>query len=67
MRNVNAEIGYIVNNIRWDKYDPKTISSVRPDLYDIVIDSAFHGVRRTLWKVLICDHIDHNLNRNDGK
>ena len=26
MRNVNAEIGYILNNIRWDKYDPKTIN-----------------------------------------
>jgi len=67
MRNVNAEIGYILNNIRWGKYDPKTISSVGFNLYDIVVDSALLGVRRTLFKASIRDQNDNNLNRNDDK
>ena len=67
MRNVNVKIGYIVNNVWWDKYDPKTINSVGPDLYDIVVESALVGVRRTLFKASIRDQIDNNLNRNDEK
>lgn len=67
MRNVNAKIGYIVNNIRWGKYDPKTINSVGPDLYDIVVEYALLGVRRTLFKASIRDRMDNNLNRNDEK
>ena len=65
MRNVNAKIGYIVNNIRWDKYDPKTINSVGPDLYDVVVEYALLGVRRTLLKASIRDQMDNNLNWND--
>lgn len=65
MRNVNAKIGYILNNIRWDKYDPKTINSVGPNLYDIVVEYALLGVRRTLLKASIRDRMDNNLNRND--
>ena len=67
MRNVNAKIGYILNNIRWDKYDPKTINSVGPDLYDIVVEYSLLGVRRTLFKASILDQNDSNLNRNDEK
>ena len=65
MRNVNAKIGYIVNNIRWDKYDPKAINSVGPNLYDIVVEYALLGVRITLLKASIRDQMDNNLNRND--
>ena len=65
MRNVNAKIGYIVNNIRWDKYDPKTINRVGPDLYDVVVEYALLGVRRTLLKASIRDQMDNNLNWND--
>ena len=65
MRNVNAKIGYIVNNIRWDKYDPKTINSVGPDLYDVVVEYALLGVRRTLLKASIRDRMDNNLNWNN--
>lgn len=67
MRNVNAKIGYILNNIRWDEYDQKTINSVGPDLYDIVVEYALLGVRRTLFKASILDQNDSNLNRNDEK
>lgn len=67
MRNVNAKIGYILNNIRWDKYDQKTINSVGPDLYDIVVEYALLGVRGTLFKASILDQNDTNLNRNDEK
>ena len=65
MRNVNAKIGYILNNIRWDKYDPKTINSVGPDLYDVVVEYALLGVRRTLLKASIRDRMDNNLNWNN--
>lgn len=67
MRNVNAKIGYIVNNVWWGKYDRKIISNIGFDLYDIVVDSALLGVRRTLFKASIRDQIDNNLNRNDEK
>jgi hypothetical protein len=67
MRNVNAKIGYILNNIRWDKYDQKTINSVGPDLYDIVVEYALLGVRGTVFKASILDQNDTNLNRNDEK
>ena len=33
MRNVNAKIGYIVNNVWWGKYDRKIISNIGFDLY----------------------------------
>ena len=62
MRNVNAEIGYIVNNVWWGKYNQKIISNIGPDLYDIVVDSALLGVRRTLLKASIRDQMDNNLN-----
>lgn len=65
MRNVNAKIGYILNNIRWDKYDPKTINSVGPDLYDVIVEYALLGVSRTLFKTSIHNQIDNNLNMND--
>lgn len=67
MRNVNAKIGYILNNIRWDKYDQKTINSVGPDLYDIVVEYALLGVRGTVFEASILDQNDSNLNRNDEK
>jgi hypothetical protein len=67
MRNVNAKIGYIVNNVWWGKYDRKIISNIGFDLYDIVVDSALLGVRSTLFKASIRDQIDNNLNRNDEK
>jgi len=53
MRNVNAKIGYIVNNVWWGKYDQKIKNNIGPNLYDIVVDSALLGVRRTLFKASI--------------
>jgi len=38
MRNVNAKIGYIVNNVWWGKYDQKIINNIGSNLYDIVVD-----------------------------
>ena len=65
MRNVNAKIGYIVNNVRLGKYDQKIKNNIGPNLYDIVVDSALLGVRRTLFKASIRVQMDNNLNWND--
>lgn len=67
MRNVKYYSTKKVALLRWGKYDQKIISSIEPDLYNIVVEYALLGVRRTLFKPSICDQIENNLNRNDGK
>jgi hypothetical protein len=62
MRNVNAKIGYIVNNVWWGKYDQKIISNIGPDLYDIVVDSALLGVRDIL-KITLYSQIENELEK----
>lgn len=64
MRNVNAKIGYIVNNVWWGKYDQKIISNIGPNLYDIVVDSALNGVRDIL-KITLYSQIENELEKNN--